>query len=197
MDVKVTALTDEQKSLVEGFINTKIEELMGEKNDMLVEYVMVMLSNGKDMRSVATDMEELIGGPESQSFAEWLGGCLRDNVLTGSKGENKGGAEPAAAAESKVDGQSPSRASADKPRARPSSRGVHVGEAKGEKRPSSARQAGGLLRTALAEAERSVATMPTTGRTQTVSITGLGAKAGGREGAAPGLVFNVKQGDGQ
>ena len=113
------------------------------------------------------------------------------------KGENKGGAEPAAAAESKVDGQSPSRASADKPRARPSSRGVHVGEAKGEKRPSSARQAGGLLRTALAEAERSVATMPTTGRTQTVSITGLGAKAGGREGAAPGLVFNVKQGDGQ
>ena len=54
----------------------KLTEILGESNDMLTEYVMVMVGNEKDMPSVEKDLEELIGEGSARIFAHWLGECL-------------------------------------------------------------------------------------------------------------------------
>ena len=63
----------EQQKVLTQKIGEQIEEQLGERNDMLVEYVMVMCNNGKETAAVEADLVELIGAEAAATFSAWLG----------------------------------------------------------------------------------------------------------------------------
>jgi len=62
---------EQQKVLTEK-IGVQITEQLGEPNDMLVEYVMVMCNDGKETAAVEADLVELIGEEPAATFSAWL-----------------------------------------------------------------------------------------------------------------------------
>lgn len=87
VNIPVGSLIPAQSVKLEGAIAAQIVSVMGEANEMLLEYVMVMLNNGKDIKAVATDLEDLIGGSQAQDFASWLGTYISEHVINSSTEE--------------------------------------------------------------------------------------------------------------
>ena len=63
---------DANKDDIVGWIKGKLEETTGEQDADLVDYVTIMLSNGKNASDVGTDLEALVGEEISSVFAAGL-----------------------------------------------------------------------------------------------------------------------------
>jgi len=86
MDVCVPSgkLTDAQRSAVELALGAQLVQMLGEggeSNDMLVEYIMVMIVNGKNAGNIAKELVELIGEDKAKVLATWISDCLSTTVL--------------------------------------------------------------------------------------------------------------------
>ena len=71
MEYKFTKpLSDDVKSKLTSYIQSSIAALVGECDDVFVEYVMVMVSKQKTMEEIAMDLEAFIGPDDSLQFAQ-------------------------------------------------------------------------------------------------------------------------------
>ena len=57
------------KLKISDFINAKLLEFTGEQDAMLLDYITIMLSNGKTAKEVEEDLEALVGDEISKKIA--------------------------------------------------------------------------------------------------------------------------------
>jgi hypothetical protein len=62
-------LPDEDKDKINEWLSETLTKAMGESDDVFVEYVMVMIVNGKTMEQISADLEAFIGEPACVEFA--------------------------------------------------------------------------------------------------------------------------------
>lgn len=68
--------TDVQKRDVTNFIKSKLTEITGDCDEVFLEYVMVMISNGKTMAQISSELVAFVGDSASQEFSQSLGKIL-------------------------------------------------------------------------------------------------------------------------
>jgi hypothetical protein len=69
-------LTEDQRTALVRSIGAQIEVQLGDANDTLVEYVMTMVKNGKNVAAIEKDLVDLIEEEPAAIFAEWLAHAL-------------------------------------------------------------------------------------------------------------------------
>ena len=57
------------KAKISDFVNAKLLEFTGEQDAMLLDYITIMLSNGKTAKEVEDDLEALVGDETSKKIA--------------------------------------------------------------------------------------------------------------------------------
>jgi hypothetical protein len=62
-------LTGEDKDAINAWLGTTLTKVMGESDDVFIEYVMVMIINGKTMQEISVDLEAFVGEPACSEFA--------------------------------------------------------------------------------------------------------------------------------
>lgn len=62
-------LGDQEKETVKSFVKNSLTNLMGECDDVFLEYVMVMILNGKTMGQISAELDAFIGEPACSTFA--------------------------------------------------------------------------------------------------------------------------------
>ena len=62
-------LSDDDKEKITNWLTTYLSKVMEESDDVFLEYVMVMIVNGKTMQEISVDMEAFIGEPACTEFA--------------------------------------------------------------------------------------------------------------------------------
>ncbi|KEH19064.1 RNA-binding (RRM/RBD/RNP motif) family protein [Medicago truncatula] len=74
-----TNFTDEGIAVLTETLNEKLKELMGDTDEILVNYVIVLLKNGKAKNQAKNDLN-LFLGDDSDSFVSWLWDHLALNI---------------------------------------------------------------------------------------------------------------------
>lgn len=70
MDVSLTqSLDEQQKSALSSFVKEELSKIIDECDDVIVDYVMVMIYNGKTMQAISSDLEEFVEEPHRSNFA--------------------------------------------------------------------------------------------------------------------------------
>jgi len=136
----MSLLGESQKVTLALQIAEQITAQLGEANEMLVEYVMVMINNGKESADVEADLVELIGDEEAVNFASWLSTAL--DAIANPIRETTAGDDAA------DDGAAAPQVENSTPEEEKSTSNLEQ-ELLGKRR-----RQGGLLMSALAEAER-------------------------------------------
>ena len=80
--VSENSLTEEQKGALNEALSRHLESALGEANEMLLEYVMVMVMNGKAMETIKAELIDLIGEQQAADLSEWLGTYIEREVLS-------------------------------------------------------------------------------------------------------------------
>ena len=62
-------LSEEDKEQINAWLGTTLSKVMGESDDVFIEYVMVMIVNGKTMQEISVDLEAFVGEPACSEFA--------------------------------------------------------------------------------------------------------------------------------
>jgi hypothetical protein len=62
-------LTENEKSQISSWLKEALLEYMDECDDVFLEYVMVMILNGKSMSEISADLEAFIGEPACSELA--------------------------------------------------------------------------------------------------------------------------------
>lgn len=62
-------LTEDEKEDLSKWMKEKLTEAMGECDDVFLQYMMVMVQNGKTMQEISTDLEAFVGEPACSEFA--------------------------------------------------------------------------------------------------------------------------------
>ncbi|CAM9279548.1 unnamed protein product, partial [Heterosigma akashiwo] len=79
-----------QISRLQGKIKLKLSDLLKVQcDDVLAEYVLVMVGNHKKMKEIAASLDELVGKDVAKEFSCWLGNALHDFLRQGDKDEGK------------------------------------------------------------------------------------------------------------
>ncbi len=63
-------LGDLQKDSIKLYVKNSLIEIMGECDDVVLEYVMVMIINGKTMEQISNELETFVGEPACSDFAK-------------------------------------------------------------------------------------------------------------------------------
>jgi len=140
--VPIDSLSPSQKESLQIHLGELVTSLLGEANEVLVEYVMVMIENGKNMEVVNGDLVELIGEEEAKQLAHSLGEYIAQHISK---------PQPAAAT------------SPHKGVAKAEEEGQEDSSDKASSATSRRKRQGGLLMSALADAEKSHAQSKTKG----------------------------------
>lgn len=62
-------LNENEKLSISNWLKNSLLEYMDECDDVFLEYVMVMILNGKTMSEISTDLEAFIGEPACSNLA--------------------------------------------------------------------------------------------------------------------------------
>ncbi len=62
-------LSEETKAVVAAWINTTLNDMSVECDDVMVQYVLVMINGGKTMQEISVELDAFIGKPECDQFA--------------------------------------------------------------------------------------------------------------------------------
>ena len=77
-------------------VKSKLAERLGGGDEVLPEYVMVMVQNGKPKSQMRSDLEAFLGR-DARSFVDWLWGVLKEDPAESGRGvripERRGSAE--------------------------------------------------------------------------------------------------------
>ena len=62
-------LSEEEKEKINSWLSETLLKVVGESDEVLMEYVMVMILNSKTMGEISDDLEAFVGTPTNSEFA--------------------------------------------------------------------------------------------------------------------------------